>query len=89
MISHQSGIDRSVPSWSFRKNRVAFDFPPRGAPADAKKFEIVPGVVGICPQHKANIVETETHYTTEDSSTQCKIHISPGDVEAGHLSGGG
>ena len=58
-----------------QKNRVAFDFPPRGAPADAKKFEIVPGVVGICPKHKANIVETETHYTTEDSSTQCKIHI--------------
>lgn len=58
-----------------QKNRVAFDFPPRGAPADAKKFEVVPGVVGICPKHKANIIETETHYTTEDSSTQCKIHI--------------
>jgi DNA topoisomerase-3 len=58
-----------------QKNRVAFDFPPRGAPADAKKFPVEPGVVAICPKHKANIIETETHYTTEDSSTPCKIHI--------------
>jgi len=58
-----------------QKNRVAFDFPPRGAPADAKKFPVESGVVGICPNHKANIIETETHYTTEDSSTPCKIHI--------------
>ena len=58
-----------------QKNRVAFDFPPRGAPADAKKFAVQPGVVAICPKTKANIIETETHYTTEDSSTTCKIHI--------------
>lgn len=57
------------------KNRVAFDFPPRAAAADAKRFPVVAGVVGVCPTHKANIVETETHYTVEDSSTGCKIHL--------------
>lgn len=57
------------------KNRVKYDFPPRAAAADAKRFPVVPGVVAICPQTKANIIETETHYTTEDSSTNCKIHI--------------
>jgi len=57
------------------KNRVAFEFPPREAAADAKRFAVAPGVVGVCPTHKANIVETETHYTVEDSSTGCKIHL--------------
>jgi len=57
------------------KNRVAFDFPPREAAADAKRFPVAPGVVGVCPTHKANIVETETHYTVEDSSSGCKIHL--------------
>ena len=57
------------------KNRVAYDFPPRAAAADAKRFPVVPGVVAVCPKTKANIVETETHYTTEDNSTDCKIHL--------------
>jgi DNA topoisomerase-3 len=57
------------------KNRVAFDFPPREAAADAKRFPVAPGVVGVCPTHKANIIETETHYTVEDSSSGCKIHL--------------
>ena len=57
------------------KNRVTYDFPPRAAAADAKRFPVVPGVVAVCPKTKANIVETETHYTTEDSSTDCKIHL--------------
>ncbi len=57
------------------KNRVSFDFPPRAAAADAKKFPVVPGVVAVCPKTKANIIETETHYTAEDSSANCKIHI--------------
>tara|TARA_Y100001968_G_scaffold290099_1_gene293651 strand:+ start:65 stop:2812 length:2748 start_codon:yes stop_codon:yes gene_type:complete len=56
-------------------NRVAFEFPPRDAPADAKKFDVVEGVVGICPIHKTNIIETETHYTAEDSTGGCKIHF--------------
>lgn len=58
-----------------QKNRVAFEFPPRAAPADAKKFEVVPGIVAVCPIHNTNIIETETHYTAEDSSSGCKIHI--------------
>ncbi len=57
------------------KNRVSFDFPPRAAAADAKRFTVEPGVVAVCPKTKANIIETETHYTAEDSSTNCKIHI--------------
>ena len=57
------------------KNRVTYDFPPRAAAADAKRFPVEAGVVAVCPKTKANIVETETHFTTEDSSTDCKIHI--------------
>ncbi len=57
------------------KNRVTYDFPPRAAAADAKRFPIEPGIVAVCPKTKANIIETETHYTVENSSTDCKIHI--------------
>ena len=58
------------------KNRVSFDFPPRAAAADAKRFPVEPGVVGVCPTHGANIIETETHYTVEEGSgAGCKIHI--------------
>lgn len=57
------------------KNRVSFDFPPRAASADAKRFPVQPGVVGVCPTHKANIIETETHYTVEEGGSGCKIHI--------------
>ena len=57
------------------KNRVAFDFPPRQAAADAKRFPVVPGTVGVCAAHKVNIIETETHYTAEENSDGCKIHI--------------
>ena len=57
------------------KNRVAFEFPPRAAAADAKRFPVEPGVVGVCPTHSANIIETETHFTVEDSGTGCKIHL--------------
>jgi DNA topoisomerase-3 len=57
------------------KNRVTFEFPPREASADTKRFPVQPGVVGICPTHKANVIETETHFTVEDSSTGCKLHI--------------
>ena len=56
------------------KNRVSFDFT-KAAAADAKRFPVVPGVVAVCPKTKANIIETETHYTAEDSSANCKIHI--------------
>lgn len=56
-------------------NRISFEFPPRAAPADATKFPVVAGVVAVCPIHKANIIETETTYQTEDSSTDCKIRL--------------
>ena len=42
------------------KTRVKFEFPPREAAADAKRFEVVEGVVAVCPVHNVNIIETET-----------------------------
>ncbi len=57
-------------------NRVKFEFPPREAAADAKKFEVVPGVVAICPTTKVEIIETPTFYQPENSGTGCLIQIS-------------
>ena len=56
--------------------RVKFDFPPREAAADAKRFSVTPGVVAVCPTTKVNIVETETHYQPEEGSTGCKLQIA-------------
>jgi DNA topoisomerase-3 len=56
--------------------RVKFDFPPREAAADATRFPVVEGVVAICPTHKVNIVETETHYQPEEGSVGCKLQIA-------------
>ena len=56
-------------------NRIKFEFPPREAAADATRFSIVEGVVGICPTHKVNIIETETHYQPEEGSSGCTIQI--------------
>jgi len=57
-------------------NKVGFEFPPREAAADARRFEITPGVVGICPKHDAEIFETETHYRPKTSASGCKIDIA-------------
>ena len=57
-------------------NRVAFEFPPRQAPADAKKFEVKPGVVAICPKTKVEIIETEVYFQPENTGSECKIQIS-------------
>ena len=57
-------------------NRVKFDFPPRGAPAGAKKFVVVGGIVAICPKTKAEIVETESFFQPKEAGTGCKIQIS-------------
>ena len=56
-------------------HRIKFEFPPREAAADATRFTVVEGVVGICPTHKVNIVETETHYQPEEGSNGCSIQI--------------
>ena len=56
-------------------NKISFEFPPRGAPADAKKFPIVAGVVAVCPIHSVNIVETETTYQPEEASSGCSIQL--------------
>ncbi len=57
-------------------NKVGFEFPPREASADARRFEVTPGVVAICPKHGAEIFETETHYRPKTSASGCKIDIA-------------
>ena len=57
------------------KDRVGFEFPPREPPADARRFPIVEGVVGICPKTNVGVVETETHYVAERNTEGCKISI--------------
>lgn len=56
-------------------NKVGFEFPPREAAADARRFEVQPGVVAICPKFGAEIFETETHYRPKTSVSGCKIDI--------------
>ena len=57
-------------------NRVAFEFPPRQAPAGAKKFDVAPGVVAICPKTNVEIVETEVYFQPQNDGSECKIQIS-------------
>ena len=57
-------------------NKVGFEFPPREAAADARRFEVVEGVVAICPKHGAEIHETETHFRPKTSASGCKINIA-------------
>lgn len=57
------------------KDKVGFEFPPRKPPADAKRFPIVEGIVGICRKTNVGIIETETHYIAESNSEGCKISI--------------
>ena len=54
-------------------NKVGFEFPPRAPPADAKKFPVVEGIVGICPKTNVGVIETETHFQAEQNSEGCKI----------------
>ena len=54
-------------------NKVGFEFPPRAPPADAKKFPVVEGIVGLCPKTNVGVIETETHYQAEENSEGCKI----------------
>ena len=57
-------------------NRVAFEFPPRQPPADAKKFEVMPGIVAVCPKTNVEIVETEVYFQPQNTGSECKIQIS-------------
>jgi len=57
-------------------NKVGFEFPPREAAADARRFEVNPEVVAICPKHGAEIYETETHFRPKTSASGCKIDIA-------------
>ena len=57
-------------------NKVGFEFPPREAAADARRFDVVEGVVAICPKHGAEIHETETHFRPKTSASGCKINIA-------------
>lgn len=57
-------------------NKVGFEFPPREAAADSRRFEVTPGVVAVCPKHGAEIYETETHFRPKTSASGCKIDIA-------------
>ena len=57
-------------------NRVKFEFPPREAAANAKKFPVVSGVVGVCPKTKTEIIETEVFYQPATGGSDCKIQIA-------------
>ena len=46
------------------------------AAADAKRFEVVEGVVAVCPVHNVNIIETETHYQPEPGSSGSSLQIA-------------
>ena len=56
-------------------NKVGFEFPPREAAADARRFEVNPEVVAVCPKFGVEIFETETHYRPKTNSSGCKIDI--------------
>ncbi len=57
-------------------NKVSYEFPPREAAADATKFEVVEGTVGVCPRHGCDIIETPTHFMPASGGTGCKISIA-------------
>ena len=57
-------------------NRVKFEFPPREAAANAKKFPVVEGVVATCPKTKIEIIETPTFFQPATNGTDCKIQIA-------------
>jgi len=57
-------------------NRIKFEFPPRKAAADAKKFAVVDGVVAVCPKTKQEIVETPAFFQPAEDGTDCKIQIA-------------
>jgi DNA topoisomerase-3 len=57
-------------------NKVGFEFPPREAAADARRFEVKSGVVAVCPKHGTEIFETETHYRPKTSASGCKVDIA-------------
>ena len=55
---------------------MKFEFPPRKAAADAKKFPVVEGVVAICPKTKEEIIETPSFYQPANEGSDCKIQIA-------------
>ena len=57
-------------------NRIKFEFPPREAAANAKRFQVVPGVVAICPKTKVEIIETDTFFQPATAGTDCKIQVA-------------
>ena len=57
-------------------NRVKFEFPPREAAANAKKFPVVEGVVATCPKTNIEIIETPTFFQPATNGTDCKIQIA-------------
>ncbi len=56
--------------------KTTFEFLPRAISPDAKKFEVVEGIVGVCPKHNVGVIETPTHYQSESNTSGCKISIA-------------
>lgn len=56
------------------------EFPPRearsGAGANLPEFTVVEGTVAICPEHKAEIIETPTHFAAAPGDHQCRMQIA-------------
>ncbi|MDA0842513.1 MAG: DNA topoisomerase [archaeon] len=57
-------------------NGIRYEFPLRTKNDELPKFQIAPGVVALCPVHKSEIVETETHFQITDHSGECRIQIA-------------
>jgi len=57
-------------------NGIRYEFPLRTSNNNLPKFEVKPGVVAVCPTHKAEIIETETHFQIADDSGTCRLQIA-------------
>ena len=71
----QGEDDHSPHSWFSKETKLDLSSLKEAA-ADARRFEVQPGVVAICPKHGAEIIETETHFRPKTSASGCKIDIA-------------
>ena len=68
---------KEFPAYLVLQNgRIKFEFPPREADPNAKKFEVVEGDVGLCKKTGVAVIETETHYRATENDKGCTINIA-------------
>ena len=75
LISSLGEDDHSPHSWFSKETKLDLSSLKEAA-ADARRFEVQPGVVAICPKHGAEIIETETHFRPKTSASQDVKSIS-------------